>query len=170
MKLLLSCSALLALVAAPSLHALNMAHPHAAHKAKASQAHATAKSSGAKSASTTRHTAAAHAAAHTAGHAAARTASVAAAGAAAAQAPHGRMRRASLASRRRHTVYERFTAASFVTTAQGDGDLTAGEDPTIRAAAIDALGNMNGTAVVINPANGRILAMVNQKMALVAGS
>jgi cell division protein FtsI/penicillin-binding protein 2 len=53
---------------------------------------------------------------------------------------------------------------------QGEGDLTAGEDPTIRAAAIDALGNMNGTAVVINPANGRILAMVNQKLALSPGA
>jgi penicillin-binding protein 2 len=70
---------------------------------------------------------------------------------------------------RRHHYYERFTASSFVTS-QGDGDITAGEDPTIRAAVIDALGNMNGTAVVINPANGRILAMVNQKMALSPGA
>jgi beta-lactamase class D len=71
---------------------------------------------------------------------------------------------------RHHRYYgERFTASSFVTS-QGDGDITAGEDPTIRAAVIDALGNMNGTAVVINPANGRILAMVNQKMALSPGA
>jgi penicillin-binding protein 2 len=69
----------------------------------------------------------------------------------------------------RHRYYERFTASSFVTS-QGDGDITAGEDPTIRAAVIDALGNMNGTAVVINPANGRILAMVNQRMALSPGA
>jgi penicillin-binding protein 2 len=80
----------------------------------------------------------------------------------------GRVRHAALASRR-HASYERFTASSFVTT-QGEGDLIAGEDPTIRAAAIDALGNMNGTAVVINPANGRILAMVNQKLALSPGA
>ena len=170
MKLFLSCSALLALAAAPSLYALNMAHSHNVHKAKTSQAHAGSKGTSAKSASVTRHTAAAHAAAHVAGHAATKTASTAAAGRAAGQAPHGRVRRASLASRRHHTVYERFTAASFVTTAQGDGDLTAGEDPTIRAAAIDALGNMHGTAVVINPANGRVLAMVNQKMALSPGA
>jgi len=83
-------------------------------------------------------------------------------------AVHGRVRRAAITSRRR-TSYERFTASSFVTT-QGDGDITAGEDPTIRAAVIDALGNMNGTAVVINPANGRILAMVNQKLALSPGA
>jgi penicillin-binding protein 2 len=80
----------------------------------------------------------------------------------------GTVQRATLASRRHHS-YERFTANSFSTT-QGDGDITAGEDPTIRAAIIDALGNMNGTAVVINPANGRILAMVNQKLALSPGA
>jgi membrane carboxypeptidase/penicillin-binding protein len=71
---------------------------------------------------------------------------------------------------RRHHYYERFTASSF---AAGDifaGDNTAGEDPVIRQAAIDALGDMNGTAVVINPANGRILAMVNQKLALSPGA
>ncbi len=50
------------------------------------------------------------------------------------------------------------------------GDLTAGEDPIVREAAIEALGDMNGTAVVIDPSNGRILAMVNQKLALSPGA
>jgi cell division protein FtsI/penicillin-binding protein 2 len=71
---------------------------------------------------------------------------------------------------RRHHYYERFTASSF---AQGDifaGDVTAGEDPVVRQAAIDALDGMNGTALVINPSNGRILAMVNQKLALSPGA
>ncbi len=71
---------------------------------------------------------------------------------------------------RRHHYYERFTASSF---AQGDifaGDVTAGEDPVVRQAAIDALGDMNGTALVIDPSNGRILAMVNQKLALSPGA
>lgn len=71
---------------------------------------------------------------------------------------------------RRHRYYERFTASSFVEGAVGAGDVTTGEDPVIRQAAIDALGDMNGTAVVINPANGRILAMVNQKLALSPGA
>lgn len=71
---------------------------------------------------------------------------------------------------RRHRYYERFTTSSFVTADQTQGDITAGEDPIVRAAAIDALGDMNGTAVVINPANGRILAMVNQKLALSPGA
>ena len=79
-------------------------------------------------------------------------------------------RSAALAARRHHHSSERFTASSF---AKGDifaGDVTAGEDPVVRQAAIDAMGDMNGTAVVINPANGRILAMVNQKLALSPGA
>ena len=50
------------------------------------------------------------------------------------------------------------------------GDVTAGEDPVVRAAAIEALGNMNGTVLAIDPSDGRILAMVNQKLALSAGA
>jgi penicillin-binding protein 2 len=71
---------------------------------------------------------------------------------------------------RRHRYYERFTASSF---ARGDifaSDVTAGEDPVVRQAAIDAMGDMNGTAVVIDPSDGRILAMVNQKLALSPGA
>jgi membrane carboxypeptidase/penicillin-binding protein len=70
------------------------------------------------------------------------------------------LRRASL--HRRHRYYERFTGHSFVSDDITDGDLTAGEDPVVRQAAIDALGNMNGTVVAIQPTSGRILAMVNQ--------
>ena len=64
---------------------------------------------------------------------------------------------------------ERFYANSFADNLT-DGDVIAGEDPTVRAAAIEALGNMNGTAVVIDPATGRILAMVNQRLALSSGA
>jgi penicillin-binding protein 2 len=71
---------------------------------------------------------------------------------------------------RRHRYYERFTASSYVEGDVGEGDVTAGEDPVVRQAAIDALGDMNGTAVVIDPSNGRILAMVNQKLALSPGA
>ena len=42
--------------------------------------------------------------------------------------------------------------------------------PVVREAAIDALGNMNGTVVAIEPTSGRILAMVNQKLALSSGA
>jgi penicillin-binding protein 2 len=40
----------------------------------------------------------------------------------------------------------------------------------VREAAISALGNMNGTVLAIDPSNGRILAMVNQKLALSSGA
>src|SRR6202023_314005 len=76
--------------------------------------------------------------------------------------------RASASARRRRS-YERFQMSSF---AEGisAGDVTAGEDPVVRQAAIDALGNMNGTVVAIEPTSGRALAMVNQKLALSGGA
>ena len=64
---------------------------------------------------------------------------------------------------------ERFTGDSF-SSDQTLGDITAGEDPVVRAAAVQALGNMNGTALAIDPSSGRILAMVNQKLALSSGA
>jgi cell division protein FtsI/penicillin-binding protein 2 len=72
-------------------------------------------------------------------------------------------------ARRRGWTGERFTASSF-NPDPGAGDVTTGEDPVVRAAALQALGNMNGTAVAIDPSSGRILAMVNQKLALSAGA
>lgn len=76
----------------------------------------------------------------------------------------------SASLRTRHHSYERFTASSFASSDIFAADVTTGEDPVVRQAAIDALAGMNGTAVVINPANGRILAMVNQKLALSPGA
>ena len=72
-------------------------------------------------------------------------------------------------AQKHHYYGERFYASSFAND-QVDGDITAGEDPVVRAAAIEALGNMNGTVVAMDPDNGRILAMVNQKLALSAGA
>jgi len=80
----------------------------------------------------------------------------------------GRVYHANLKIRRRY--YERFTGNSFTDTDLTAGDITTGEDPVVRQAAIDALGNMNGTVVAIDPSNGRILAMVNQKLALSSGA
>jgi penicillin-binding protein 2 len=75
----------------------------------------------------------------------------------------------ALRSRLRRGPVERFTASSFTDTLTL-GDSSAGEDPLVRAAAVQALGNMNGTALAIDPSNGRILAMVNQKLALSSGA
>src|SRR6202790_3929745 len=73
------------------------------------------------------------------------------------------------ATHRRHRYYERFSTSSFASDIT-EGDVTAGEDPVVRQAAIDALGNMNGTVVAIEPTSGRVLAMVNQKLALSSGA
>ncbi len=70
---------------------------------------------------------------------------------------------------RRTRYYEHFSASSFADNLTL-GDVTEGEDPLVRAAAIEALGNMNGTAIAIDPSTGRILAMVNQKLALSRGA
>ncbi|MGH9499465.1 MAG: penicillin-binding transpeptidase domain-containing protein [Terriglobales bacterium] len=72
-------------------------------------------------------------------------------------------------SRRRHHYYERFSTSSFADDVT-EGDVTTGEDPVVRQAAIDALGNLNGTVVAIEPTSGRILAMVNQRLALSSGA
>jgi len=66
--------------------------------------------------------------------------------------------------RRRHHNYERFYTSSYAEDI-AEGDVVGGEDPVVRQAAIDALGNMNGTVVAIEPTSGRVLAMVNQKLA-----
>lgn len=74
--------------------------------------------------------------------------------------------RYTTAARRR---YQRYTMSSFAEDI-GENDVIAGEDPIVRRAAIDALGNLNGTVVAIEPTSGRILAMVNQKLALSSGA
>src|SRR6266571_5077863 len=81
----------------------------------------------------------------------------------------GRAPRTRAARIRRHRSYERFYTSSFAD-GSAEGDVTAGEDPIVRQAAIEALGNLNGTVVAIEPTSGRILAMVNQKLALSSGA
>src|SRR6185503_13494433 len=55
--------------------------------------------------------------------------------------------------RPRHRWVEQFTGNSF-SDDNTDGDIAEGEDPVVRQAAIDALGNMNGTVVAIDPTSG----------------
>lgn len=88
---------------------------------------------------------------------------------AAPKASRGKATVRKTAVRHRHT-FERFTASSFAKTDIFADDVTTGEDPVVRNAALAAMGGMNGTAVVIDPASGRILAMVNQKLALSPGA
>jgi len=49
------------------------------------------------------------------------------------------------------------------------GDNVDGEDLDVRRAAVEALGAFNGSVVVADPATGRVLTMVNQKIALGTG-
>jgi penicillin-binding protein 2 len=49
------------------------------------------------------------------------------------------------------------------------GDQVDGEDLEIRRAAVEALGQFNGSVVVVDASNGRILSMVNQRVALGSG-
>jgi membrane carboxypeptidase/penicillin-binding protein len=65
------------------------------------------------------------------------------------------------------TRFNPWTEPSFGEPTVGDNE--EGEDPVIRKAAVDALGPFNGTVVVVDPSNGRILSIVNQKLAFQNG-
>jgi membrane carboxypeptidase/penicillin-binding protein len=172
----------LAVAAAPRISASTtpVSTQHAGHKASAKRSASTAAAHRAASTAAGSHTSSAHLAAHraastrtvartrAAGTHTARTSTAAVSAASTVRTPGAR---AVLAVRRTrsHTTNERFTASSFTDNVTL-GDVTAGEDPVVRDAAIEALGNMNGTALAIDPSSGRILAMVNQKLALSSGA
>ncbi len=146
-----------------------VAHRGAAHTAAATATHSAAGHTAATHTTAHRASTARSASAHGSTHGStARVTAKAAASRRATTTSRARVRRTSY--HRRHHYYERFTASSYLQGEIGAGDVTAGEDPVVRQAAIDALGDMNGTAVAIDPANGRILAMVNQKLALSSGA
>lgn len=50
-----------------------------------------------------------------------------------------------------------------------DGDSVTGEDLNIRRIAVQALGTYNGSVVAVDPSTGRILSIVNQRVALGSG-
>lgn len=50
-----------------------------------------------------------------------------------------------------------------------EGDRLEGEDLVVRRAAVEALGGLNGSVVVADPQTGRILSIVNQKLAFSSG-
>jgi penicillin-binding protein 2 len=82
---------------------------------------------------------------------------------------HGR-RSSRYARRHRRRHWREHFATSSYDENNTAGDNSVGEDPVVRAAAIDALGNYNGSVLAIDPNTGRILAMVNQKLALSEGA
>lgn len=83
--------------------------------------------------------------------------------------PKARSSKYAKKKKKRSRRWERFFTNSYVDDPT-IGDIAEGEDPVVRAAAIEALGNFNGTVVAVDPDTGRILAMVNQKLALSEGA
>jgi cell division protein FtsI/penicillin-binding protein 2 len=67
-------------------------------------------------------------------------------------------------ARRRRRRWNPWHVSSF--SDPGADDDPAGEDPVVRAAAVEAMGRWNGSVVVVDPNTGRILSIVNQKLAL----
>ena len=49
------------------------------------------------------------------------------------------------------------------------GDNVDGDDLLVRRAAVESLGNLNGSVVAVNPESGRVLTIVNQKLAYQSG-
>lgn len=66
--------------------------------------------------------------------------------------------------RKARRVYSPWDTPNFADSTYGD--VIDGEDLTVRRAAVAALGPFNGTVVVANPSTGRILTIVNQKLAM----
>jgi len=48
-------------------------------------------------------------------------------------------------------------------------DIADYDDPAVRKAAIESMGHFNGSVVAIDPSSGRILSVVNQKLAFGSG-
>jgi cell division protein FtsI/penicillin-binding protein 2 len=72
-------------------------------------------------------------------------------------------------TRKRNTRRRAARRSPWSVSSYGDptaGDDPMGEDPVVRAAAVEALGNLNGAVVVVDPNTGRILSIVNQNLAL----
>src|SRR5271166_3854420 len=65
------------------------------------------------------------------------------------------------------TVFSPWNVPTFADSTEGD--LVDGEDLLVRRAAVEALGPYNGTVVVADPKTGRILTIVNQKLAFQSG-
>ena len=66
--------------------------------------------------------------------------------------------------RGRRVFYNPWTEPTYADSTVGDN--VDGEDLVVRKAAVDALGPYNGTVVVADPNTGRVLSIVNQKLAL----
>jgi penicillin-binding protein 2 len=73
----------------------------------------------------------------------------------------------TVVARRKRRVYSQWSEPTYAESATGDS--VDGEDLVVRRAAVGALGPYNGAVVVVDPNTGRVLSMVNQKLALKSG-
>ena len=68
---------------------------------------------------------------------------------------------------KKHIVFSPWNVPTFADSTEGDS--VDGEDLMVRRAAVQALGPFNGSIVVVDPKSGRILTIVNQKLAYQSG-
>ncbi len=80
---------------------------------------------------------------------------------------HGRRTLTARGRRGRHVLAQTWDEPTYANSTSGDS--VDGEDLNVRRAAVEALGQFNGSVVVVDPNTGRVLTMVNQKLALGAG-
>ena len=67
----------------------------------------------------------------------------------------------------RHSSSSRYGVPTFADSSKDDSAQF--DDPVVRSAAVEALGRYNGSVVAVDPTSGRILTIVNQKLAFSAG-
>src|ERR1039457_106311 len=70
-------------------------------------------------------------------------------------------------TRHQNTTRSRYGVSTLADSTEGD--VSTFDDPVVRQAAIRGLGRYNGSVVAIDPSTGRILSIVNQKLAFSAG-
>ncbi len=85
-----------------------------------------------------------------------------------APAPAARSRSANhLSALKKRSLRSPWTSPTFADSTEGDS--VDGEDLVVRRAAVAALGPYNGSVVVVDPKSGRLLTIVNQKLAFQSG-
>lgn len=75
--------------------------------------------------------------------------------------------RGAASSKRRTTTRYRSGVPTYADSTKDD--ITDFDDPVIREVAVESLGRYNGSVVAIDPNSGRVLSVVNQKLAFSAG-
>lgn len=78
-------------------------------------------------------------------------------------------KRSSAPKKRIYVRHRRYRGLPTYISDPAAGDDSQFDDPVVRQAALDGLGNQNGSVVAVDPSNGRVLTIVNQKLAYSSG-